>query len=53
MIKAYWNGFEVLEVRAFNTSKWGRTVQIDVNSTMHPNLMWVGLDDIELREVQE
>ena len=50
MIKAYWKGFRVKEVRDFNNSKWGQTVQIAVDSTMHSNLMWVCLDQIELRE---
>ena len=50
MPKAYWRGFRVLEIRDFNNSKWGQTVQIAVESTQHSNLMWVGLDQIEVRE---
>ena len=49
MIKAYWKGFRVLEVRDFNNSKWGHTVQIAVYSTIHCNLMWVEPENIELR----
>ena len=49
LIKAYWKGFRVLEVRDFNNSKWGHTVQIAVYSTMHSNLMWVEPENIELR----
>ena len=52
MIKAFYRGFEILEIRDFNNSKWGQTVQIDVNSTVYPNLMWVSTDSIELREVR-
>lgn len=53
MVKAFWNGFRVTSIRAYNNSKWGQTVQIDVQSTVYPNLMWVNVEDIELREVEE
>ena len=50
MPKAYYDGFEVLEVRDFCNSKWGQTAQIAVKSTVYSNLMWVGTDYIEIRE---
>lgn len=50
MITAYWNGFRVLELRDFSNSKWGKTVQIALDSELYPNLMWVDLDSIILRE---
>ena len=53
MIKAFWEGWRVTEIRAYNLSKWGFTVQIGVDSTVYPNLMWVSVDSIELREVEE
>lgn len=52
MVKAFYEGFEILEVRDFNNSKWGHTVQINVNSTLYPYLIWVGTDYIELKEVE-
>lgn len=50
MVTPYWRGFRVLEIRDYNTSKWGQTVQIAVDSTIYTNLMWVDANNIELRK---
>ena len=46
---AYYKGFRVLEIRDYNRSKWGFTVQIAVDCSLMPNLMWVGADSIEIK----
>lgn len=48
-MSAYYKGFRVIEIRGYNKSNWGFTAQIALDSSLMTNLIWVSVDDIEIR----